>query len=131
MVFNLLIILCVGLILILLLPTKNSDYLSFVSLSFSCLAFVYSIIIVAKFDIASGEFQFVTTTGFKWVTGHVLSFGLSPVSLFFVILITFAAACFILLGWIYLGQKHTKTFLAFIFVLEILLILATTALILL
>ena len=117
MLFNLLLILCVGLILILLLPSKNSNYLSSISLGFSCLAFVYSLILIGNFDASSSKFQFVT--------GNLFYLGLDSISLYFVILTTFLFPLCILASW---GKIHTKTFLTCFLSIEILLILVFSAL---
>ena len=112
MLLQLLGILSLGLLFLLFMPSKRSNYLSAFALASSSFAFVLSLGLWLNFDGCTPKFQYVVTLG--------PDLGCDSISLYFILLTTFLFPLCILASW---GQIHTKVFLSCFLSIEILLVL--------
>jgi proton-translocating NADH-quinone oxidoreductase chain M len=117
MLLQLLSILSLGLILVIFMPLRLNHHLSKTALTFSSIAFVYSLGLWLNFDACTPKFQYIVSFG--------PDLGVDGISLFFVLLTTFLFPLCILASW---GKIHTKSFLTCFLSIEILLVLVFTVL---
>ena len=89
----------IGILLILLFSVTDSKSLKLISLNFSVLPFLGSLIVWAYFEKSIGQFQFVTQI--PWLTSLNLNvtLGIDGISIFFLLLTTMLIPICILLSW--------------------------------
>ena len=114
-------ILVVGLIVLLIIPSKEKKILKQVALTFSFIAFVYSLLFWLNFDNLEPNFQFIEQC--NWISETNINFylGLDGISLFFIILSTFLIPLCLLGSWNVIEQ-NVKSYLAFFLLMEIALV---------
>ena len=111
----------IGILLILLFSITDSKSLKLISLNFSVLPFLGSLIVWAYFEKSIGQFQFVTQL--PWLTSLNLNvtLGIDGISLFFLLLTTMLIPICILLSWGSV-KKDLKEYLIAFLLLEFFLI---------
>ena len=109
-----------GILVLLLIPSRNKTALKQIGLLFSSITFVFSLLLWVWFDNASSQFQFLDTV--FWIPSLNLNFvmGIDGVSLFLIILTTLLIMLCILAS--YNIQHYVKEYLISFLLLDILLI---------
>jgi len=109
-----------GILVLLLIPSRNKTALKQIGLLFSSITFVFSLLLWVWFDNASSQFQFLDTV--FWIPSLNLNFvmGIDGVSLFLIILTTLLIMLCILAS--YNIQHYVKEYLVSFLLLDILLI---------
>ena len=103
-----------GSFLLLITPFYNKTLLKSIVLNFSCLTFVFSLLIWVLFDKSVGTFQF--NEKFLWIPFLNFNFplGIDGISLFFVILTTMLIPLCLLASWDSIQTDLKKYFMAFL-----------------
>ena len=111
----------IGSCLLLITPSTHSKLLKSISLAFTCISFLFSLVLWFLFDKSLGSFQFCTSE--VWFLEHslVFSLGIDGISLFFVILTTMLISVCLLISWNTVNH-HLKVYLALFLVMESMLI---------
>ena len=84
-----------GALTLVILPSWKSQLIREISLAFSCITFLLSLLIWIEFDNSTSQFQFSLADFF----GFTYSFGVDGISLFFILLTTFLTPICLLAGW--------------------------------
>lgn len=89
----------IGVIFLLLTPSYNKLYLKIITLSFSCLTFVFSLILWVFFNKSMSSFQF--SSSFEWLSifNLSISLGVDGLSLFLILLTTLLIPLCLLVSW--------------------------------
>ena len=103
-----------GSFLLLITPFYNKTVLKSIVLNFSCLTFIFSLLIWVLFDKSVGTFQF--NEKFLWMPFLNFNFplGIDGISLFFVILTTMLIPLCLLASWDSIQTDLKKYFMAFL-----------------
>ena len=110
-----------GMFLILFLPSTNKILIKVLSLFFSSLVFIMSLLLWVFFDSSSGIFQFVNK--YYWIPffNFNVTLGLDGISLFFIILTTLLIFLCFLISWNSI-TFNLKEYFALFFLMEFFLI---------
>ena len=89
----------IGVIFLLLTPSYNKLYLKIIALSFSCLTFIFSLILWVFFNKSTSSFQF--SSSFEWLSifNLSISLGVDGLSLFLILLTTLLIPLCLLVSW--------------------------------
>jgi proton-translocating NADH-quinone oxidoreductase chain M len=111
----------IGSILLIVIPSNNSQLLKITALNFSSLPFLGSLLVWAYFKQSISQFQFVTKINWLSNLNINAALGVDGISLFFVILTTMLIPICILLSWNSV-KKDLKEYLIAFLLLEFFLI---------
>ena len=117
----------IGIFFLVLAPRNNLKLLKLISLNFSSLPFIGSLLVWAYFKKSFCQFQFVTKLEWLDFLNINLILGVDGISLFFLLLTTLLIPICILLSWDSVKKDLKEYLLAFLF-LEFFLILVFTIL---
>ena len=122
LLLNITVLPLIGILLLLLVPSKNFKMLKLIALNFSSLPLIGSLVLWFFFKDFLGQFQFVTKL--YWLSSFNInvSLGIDGISLFFLILTTLLIPICILLSWSSVKKDLKEYLIAFLF-LEFFLIL--------
>jgi len=103
-----------GILILLLVPSREEKLLKLIALNFSCFPFVGSLILWGFFQKAIGSFQFVVK--FFWLPSLNLNFtlGIDGISIFFLILTTLLIPLCILTSWNSVSNNLKEFLIAFL-----------------
>nr|YP_009317617.1 NADH dehydrogenase subunit 4 [Pterocladia mexicana]YP_009317663.1 NADH dehydrogenase subunit 4 [Pterocladia robusta]AOX49069.1 NADH dehydrogenase subunit 4 [Pterocladia mexicana]AOX49115.1 NADH dehydrogenase subunit 4 [Pterocladia robusta] len=89
----------VGALSLYLIPTTSIYLCRLIALCFSCLSFLFSLLIWIQFDSGTSLFQFIYT--FNWLERWNLYYtiGVDGISIFFILLTTFLTIICVLISW--------------------------------
>nr|YP_011017052.1 NADH dehydrogenase subunit 4 [Pterocladiella capillacea]WQB61730.1 NADH dehydrogenase subunit 4 [Pterocladiella capillacea] len=89
----------VGALSLYLIPTTSIYLCRLIALCFSCLSFLFSLLIWIQFDSGTSLFQFIFT--FNWLERWNLYYtiGVDGISIFFILLTTFLTIICVLISW--------------------------------
>ena len=119
---NIAILPLIGVLLLLLVPSKNSKILKLIALNFSSLPLVGSLFLWFFFKDFLGQFQFVTKLYWFSFLNVNVALGIDGISLFFLILTTLLIPICLLLSWSSVKKDLREYLIAFL-LLEFFLIL--------
>ena len=114
----------IGILLLLLIPSRKVDLIRQVALVTSLVTFVYSLFFWFTFDHMSTKFQFVES--FRFNDMHITA-GIDGISIFFVLLTTFLIPICILASWNSI-QKYVKEYMICFLMLDVMLLAVFTIL---
>lgn len=105
----------IGILLLLLVPSRETRLLKFISLNSVCLSFIGSLFLWASFSKSTGFFQFVVKL--VWFPLLTLNFtlGVDGISLFFILLTSLLIPLCILSSWNSIGYSLKEFLIAFLF----------------
>ena len=117
----LLILPLIGVLILLFIPSWNLQLLRIISLFFSFLTFILSLMLWVWFDKSTSQFQYVDQ--FFWVSSLNLNFtvGIDGISLFLILLTTLLIPLCILASWVGIKSNLKEYLIAFL-IMESLLI---------
>ena len=105
----------IGILLLLLLPSRQTRFLKFVALNSVCFSFVGSLVLWGSFSKSVGFFQFlVKSTWFPLLTLN-FTLGVDGISLFFILLTTLLIPLCLLASWNSVSQSLKEFLIAFLF----------------
>lgn len=105
----------IGILLLLLIPSRETRFLKFVALNSACFSFIGSLILWGSFSKSIGSFQFlVKLTWFPLLTLN-FTLGVDGISLFFILLTTLLIPLCLLASWNSVGHSLKEFFIAFLF----------------
>ena len=106
----------IGAVVLLFIPRRWTAVLFGVALSFSAIAFLWSVLIFMRFDGGQPEMQFVERAA--WIPAYGIAYivGIDGISLFLVLLTTFLMPISILASWSV--TERVKEYLFFMLLLE-------------
>ena len=105
----------IGILLLLLIPSRETRLLKFVALNSACLSFTGSLILWGSFSKSIGFFQFlVKLTWFPLLTLN-FTLGVDGISLFFILLTTLLIPLCLLASWNSVGHSLKEFLIAFLF----------------
>ena len=114
----------VGALLVLLVPSKNTELIKRVALLISLVVAVISILVAIRFDKGLDQFQFVQSN--NWISAFNVKYavGVDGISLVLILLSTILVPIVILATWHEsdMGRWNTKVFYLLILILECLMI---------
>ena len=89
----------IGILILLVIPTRKEKLLKIIALNFSCFSFISSLLVWLFFQKSTGSFQFVVK--FFWLPTLNINFilGIDGISLFFLLLTTLLIPLCILTSW--------------------------------
>jgi proton-translocating NADH-quinone oxidoreductase chain M len=104
----------IGILMLVLIPTREEKLLKIVALNFSCLAFISSLVIWIFFQKSIGSFQFVVKL--FWLPALNLNFtlGIDGISIFFLLLTTLLIPLCILTSWNSVSDNLKEFLIAFL-----------------
>lgn len=105
----------IGILLLLLVPSRETRLLKFIALNASCFSFIGSLFLWGGFSKSIGFFQFVVKSA--WFPLLTLNFtlGVDGISLFFILLTTLLISLCILTSWNSVGHSLKEFLIAFLF----------------
>jgi len=105
----------IGILLLLLIPTREQRLLKLTALNSACLSFIGSLILWGSFSKSIGFFQFVVKL--TWFPLLTLNFtlGVDGISLFFILLTTLLIPLCLLTSWNSVGHSLKEFLIAFLF----------------
>jgi len=111
----------IGILLLLLVPSRESRLLKFIALNSTCFSFIGSLLLWINFSKSVGFFQFLFKL--NWFPLLTLNFtlGVDGISLFFILLTTLLIPLCLLASWNSIGHSVKEFLIAFL-VLDFLLI---------
>ena len=89
----------IGVMFLLLTPSSNKLYLKIIALSFSCLTFLFSIILWVFFNKSVSFFQYSCSIEWLSIFNLSISLGIDGLSLFLVLLTTLLIPLCLLVSW--------------------------------
>jgi proton-translocating NADH-quinone oxidoreductase chain M len=103
-----------GILVLLLLPSKEEKLLKLVALNFSCLSFIGSLLLWGFFQKSTSSFQFVVKL--FWLPSLNLNFtlGIDGISIFFLLLTTLLIPLCILTSWNSVKENIKEFLIAFL-----------------
>ena len=105
----------IGILLLLLTPTRETRLLKFIALNSACFSFIGSLILWGGFSKSIGFFQFlVKLTWFPLLTLN-FTLGVDGISLFFILLTTLLIPLCILASWNSVSYNLKEFLIAFLF----------------
>jgi len=105
----------IGILLLLLIPTREIRLLKFIALNSACFSFIGSLMLLGVFSKSVGFFQFlVKLTWFPLLTLN-FTLGVDGISLFFIVLTTLLIPLCILASWNSVGHNLREFLIAFLF----------------
>lgn len=118
---NLLYLNCIGIFLLISIPSSNKRLLKKIGLLTSSLTFIYSLLLWLFFNKSISSFQFVTKISWLYFYNINLDLGIDGISLFFIILTNLLIFICILASWSNINFD-IKYYLIFFLFMELLLI---------
>ena len=106
-----------GVMFLLLTPSSNKLYLKIIALSFSCLTFLFSIILWVFFNKSVSFFQYSCSIEWLSIFNLSISLGIDGLSLFLVLLTTLLIPLCLLVSWNSIGHS-LKTYLISFLIME-------------
>lgn len=105
----------IGILLLLIVPLRETRLLKFIGLNAACFSFIGSLFLWGSFSKSVGFFQFVVK--FSWFSLLTLNFtlGVDGISLFFIILTTLLIPLCILTSWNSVSHSLKEFLIAFLF----------------
>lgn len=105
----------IGILLLLLVPSRETRLLKFIALNFTCFSFIGSLLLWSSFSKSAGFFQFLVKL--SWFPSLTLNFtlGVDGISLFFILLTTLLIPLCILASWNSVGHSLKEFLIAFLF----------------
>ena len=105
----------IGILLLLLVPARETRLLKFLALNSTCFSFIGSLLLCISFSKSVGFFQFLVKL--SWFPLLTLNFtlGVDGISLFFVLLTTLLIPLCILASWNSIGHSLKEFLIAFLF----------------
>jgi proton-translocating NADH-quinone oxidoreductase chain M len=105
----------IGILLLLLIPSRETRLLKFVALNSACLSFICSLVLWGSFSKSIGFFQFLVKL--IWFPLLTLNFtlGVDGISLFFILLTTLLIPLCLLASWNSVGHSLKEFLIAFLF----------------
>ena len=105
----------IGILLLLLTPSREIRLLKFIALNFACFSFIGSLILWGSFNKSLGFFQFLTKL--NWFPLLTLNFtlGIDGISLFFILLTTLLIPLCLLASWNSVSHSLKEFLIAFLF----------------
>jgi proton-translocating NADH-quinone oxidoreductase chain M len=110
-----------GILLLLVTPSKEENFLKMIALNFSCFSFLGSVVLLGFFQKSIGYFQFVTKISWLPIFNLNFTLGIDGISIFFLILNTLLIPLCILVSWNSV-KSNLKEFLIAFLVLDFFLI---------
>ena len=105
----------IGILLLLLIPARETRLLKFIALNSACFSFIGSLILWGSFSKSIGFFQFlVKLTWFPLLTLN-FTLGVDGISLFFILLTTLLIPLCLLASWTSVGHSLREFLIAFLF----------------
>ena len=105
----------IGILLLFLIPSRETRLLKFIALNSTCFSFIGSLILWGGFSKSIGFFQFlVKLTWFPLLTLN-FTLGVDGISLFFILLTTLLIPLCILASWNSVGHSLREFLIAFLF----------------
>ena len=104
----------IGILLLCLVPSRETRLLKFIALNSTCFSFIGSLLLWAGFSKAIGVFQFLVQL--NWFPLLTLNFtlGVDGISLFFILLTTLLIPLCILASWNSIGHSLKEFLIAFL-----------------
>ena len=105
----------IGILLMLLVPSREIRLLKFIALNLACFSFIGSLLLWASFSKSIGAFQFLVKL--NWFPLLTLNFtlGVDGISLFFILLTTLLIPLCILASWNSVKHSLREFLIAFLF----------------
>ena len=105
----------IGILFLLLIPSRETRLLKFIALNSTCFSFIGSLILWGGFTKSVGFFQFLVKL--IWFPLLTLNFtlGVDGISLFFILLTTLLIPLCILASWNSVGHSLREFLIAFLF----------------
>lgn len=105
----------IGILLLLIIPSRETRLLKFIALNSTCFSFIGSLLLWASFSKSVAFFQFLTKL--SWFPLLTLNFtlGVDGISLFFLFLTTLLVPLCILASWNSVGHSLKEFLIAFLF----------------
>lgn len=105
----------IGILLLLIVPSRETRLLKFIALNSTCFSFMGSLLLWASFSKSVAFFQFLTKL--SWFPLLTLNFtlGVDGISLFFILLTTLLIPLCILASWNSIGHSLKEFLIAFLF----------------
>lgn len=105
----------IGILLLLLVPSRETRLLKFIALNSTCFSFIGSLVLWVSFSKSVGFFQFLAKL--NWFPLFTLNFvlGVDGISLFFILLTTLLIPLCILSSWNTIGHSLKEFLIAFLF----------------
>ena len=105
----------IGILLLLLIPARETRLLKFIALNSTCFSFIGSLLLWGGFSKSVGFFQFlIKLTWFPLLTLN-FTLGIDGISLFFILLTTLLIPLCILASWNSVGHSLREFLIAFLF----------------
>jgi NADH-quinone oxidoreductase subunit M len=103
-----------GILVLLLIPSRDEKLLKITALNFSCLSFIGSLLVWGFYQSSIGNFQFVTKL--FWLPSLNLNFvlGVDGISIFFLLLTTLLIPLCILVSWNSINHNLKEFLIAFL-----------------
>ena len=105
----------IGILLLLIVPSRETRLLKFIALNSACFSFIGSLILWGGFSKSVGFFQFLVKL--NWFPLLTLNFtlGVDGISLFFILLTTLLIPLCLLASWNSIGHSLKEFLIAFLF----------------
>ena len=110
-----------GSVILFLIPNSEKDLLKKTALNFSCITFIFSLLLWIFFDKSRGSFQFVTKILWINTLNLNIKLGIDGISLFFILLTTLLIPLCLLVSWNSI-KRNLKEYLIAFLILEFFLI---------
>ena len=105
----------IGILLLFLIPSRQTRLLKFIALNSACFSFISSLVLWGGFSKSIGFFQFlVKLTWFPLLTLN-FTLGVDGISLFFILLTTLLIPLCLLASWNSVSQSLKEFLIAFLF----------------
>ena len=105
----------IGILLLLIIPSRETRLLKFIALNSACFSFIGSLMLWGGFSKSVGFFQFLMKL--NWFPLLTLNFtlGVDGISLFFILLTTLLIPLCLLASWNSIGHSLKEFLIAFLF----------------
>lgn len=103
-----------GILLLLLVPSREEKLLKLIALNFACLSFIGSLIVWGFFQKSVGSFQFVTKIFWLPSLNLNITLGIDGISIFFLLLTTLLIPLCILTSWNSVSDSLKEFLIAFL-----------------
>jgi len=104
----------IGILILLLIPTREEKLLKTVALNFSCLSFIGSLILWILFQKSIGSFQFVVKLCWLPILNLNFTLGIDGISIFFLLLTTLLIPLCLLTSWNSVSENLKEFLIAFL-----------------